>query len=47
MRGVVNGVQDSLNNCLDLAKCVLVILLPAEQTFALLIAASFASVNLG
>jgi len=47
VRGVVNGVQDSLNNSLDLAKCVLVILLPAEQTFGLLIAASFASISIG
>ena len=46
-RGAINGVQESLNNCLDLAKCVLVILLPAEQTFGLLVAASFASVSLG
>jgi len=47
VRGVVNGVQDSLNNALDLAKCVLVILLPAAETFALLIFASFVSINLG
>jgi len=47
IRGVVNGVQDSLNNSLDLAKCVLVILLPAEETFALLIFASFVSINIG
>jgi len=47
VRGVVNGVQDSLNNSLDLAKCVLVILLPAQETFALLIFASFVSINIG
>merc|ERR1711974_299868 len=41
VRGVVNGVQESLNNSLDLAKCILVILLPAEETFGLLIIASF------
>merc|ERR1711962_1466068 len=35
VRGVVNGVQESLNNSLDLAKCILVIL------------ASFTSVSLG
>jgi len=46
-RGVVNGVQDSLNNSLDLLKCVMVILLPHPRTFALLIFASFASINLG
>merc|ERR1711974_523579 len=42
VRGVVNGVQESLNNSLDLAKCILVILLPAEETFGLLIIASLA-----
>merc|ERR1719266_2392463 len=47
VRGVVNGVQESLNNSLDLAKCILVILLPAEETFGLLIIASFTSVSLG
>merc|ERR1719430_2557789 len=47
VRGVVNGVQDSLNNSLDLAKCILVIMLPAEETFGLLIIASFTSVSLG
>merc|ERR1712042_416654 len=47
VRGVVNGVQDSLNNTLDLLKCVLVIILPAQETFPLLIFASFISVNFG
>merc|ERR1719450_1965933 len=47
VRGVVNGVQESLNNSLDLAKCILVIMLPAEETFGLLIIASFTSVSLG
>merc|ERR1719154_464399 len=47
VRGVVNGVQDSLNNALDLLKCILVILLPAQETFALLIFASFISINFG
>merc|ERR1719427_2403313 len=47
VRGVVNGVQDSLNNTLDLTKCILVILLPAEETFGLLIFASFISINFG
>jgi len=46
-RGVVGGVQDALNNTLDLAKCILVILLPAEETFALLIYFSFVSINFG
>ena len=47
VRGVVNGVQDSLNNTLDLLKCILVIILPAQETFGLLIFASFISVNFG
>ena len=47
VRGVVNGVQESLNNTLDLAKCILVIMLPAEETFGLLVIASFTSVCLG
>merc|ERR1712042_269583 len=47
VRGVVNGVQDSLNNTLDLLKCILVIILPAQETFPLLIFASFISVNFG
>merc|ERR1719219_1275176 len=46
-RGVVNGVQDSINNTFDLLKCVFVILLPAEETFALLIFISFISINFG
>merc|ERR1712106_1196974 len=41
VRGVVNGVQDSLNNTLDLLKCILVIILPAQETFGLLIFAWF------
>lgn len=46
-RGVVNGVQDSLNNSLDLLKCVLVIILPHMETFAILIFLSFVSINIG
>jgi len=46
-RGVVNGVQDSLNNSLDLLKCVFVIILPDMETFAILIFLSFVSINIG
>jgi len=46
-RGVFNGVQDSLNNSLDLLKCILVIFLPDQQTFGLLILLSFVSINTG
>ena len=46
-RGVVNGVQDSINNTFDLLKCVFVIFLPNEETFGLLIFISFISINFG
>ena len=46
-RGVINGVQDSMNNSLDLLKCVLVIFLPSAQSFGILILLSFASISLG
>merc|ERR1712156_128938 len=46
-RGVINGVQDSMNNSLDLLKCVLVILLPQPQHFGILIFLSFASISAG
>ena len=46
-RGVVNGVQDSLNNSLDLLKCVLVICLPKPHHFGILIILSFTSISLG
>ncbi len=46
-RGVVNGVQGSLNNSLDLLKCVLVILLPRPDQFGFLIFLSFASISSG
>lgn len=46
-RGVVGGVQDALNNTLDLVKCILVIILPREQTFGILIFASYIAINFG
>ena len=46
-RGVVNGVQDSLNNSLDLLKCVLVILLPGADKFGYLIILSYISISTG
>lgn len=46
-RGVVGGVQDALNNTLDLIKCILVIILPKEQTFGILIFASYIAINFG
>lgn len=46
-RGVVNGVQDSLNNSMDLLKCILVILLPSAENFGYLIILSFVSISTG
>ena len=47
VRGVINGVQDSINNAFDLTKCLLVIFFPTDETFGILIFASFASINFG
>jgi len=46
-RGVINGVQDSMNNSLDLLKCVLVILLPQPRHFGFLVILSFSFVSSG
>ena len=46
-RGIVNGVQDSLNNSMDLLKCVLVILLPGSRDFGVLIIFSYISISCG
>ena len=46
-RGVINGVQDSLNNSMDLLKCVLVILLPDAKHFGCLIILSYLSISSG
>ena len=46
-RGVFNGVQDSLNNSLDLLKCILVILLPGAKDFGGLIILSYISISSG
>ena len=46
-RGVINGVQDSLNNSMDLLKCVLVILLPDAKHFGCLIILSYMSISSG
>eukprot|EP00095_Tigriopus_kingsejongensis_P004583 snap_masked-scaffold715_size107919-processed-gene-0.5 protein:Tk04583 transcript:snap_masked-scaffold715_size107919-processed-gene-0.5-mRNA-1 annotation:"putative ferroportin" len=46
-RGTFNGVQDALNNSLDLIKCVLVILLPKPEQFGILVLLSYASISLG
>ena len=46
-RGAVNGVQESLNNALDLLKCILVILLPGQGQFGILVILSFLSISTG
>ena len=46
-RGVINGVQESLNSSLDLLKCALVITLPGYSAFGHLVLLSFASISLG
>ena len=46
-RGVINGVQNSMNSLMDTIKFTLVILLPAEKTFGFLILASFVSIVCG
>ncbi|XP_069682795.1 ferroportin-like isoform X2 [Periplaneta americana] len=46
-RGVINGVQDSLNMGMDMVKSVLVIMFPYPQQFGLLIILSFISIFLG
>ena len=46
-RGVINGVQNSLNSLMDTMKFTLVISLPGEKTFGFLIMASFVSIVFG
>ena len=46
-RGVINGVQDSMNSLMDTMKFALVISLPEEKTFGFLIMASFVSIVSG
>lgn len=46
-RGTFNGVQDSLNNSLDLLKCVLVILLPQPEQFGILVLLSYIAISSG
>ena len=46
-RGVINGVQNSMNSLMDTIKFTLVILLPAKKTFGFLILASFVSIVCG
>ncbi|PSN31852.1 hypothetical protein C0J52_13071 [Blattella germanica] len=46
-RGVIHGVQDSLNMGMDMLKSLLVILFPYPQQFGFLIVLSFIAVLLG
>ena len=46
-RGIVNGVQSSLNKLMDVFKFGLVVAVPDTETFGFLIIISFAFVSLG
>ncbi|KAK7508554.1 hypothetical protein BaRGS_00000120 [Batillaria attramentaria] len=46
-RGIVNGVQSSLNKMMDVLKFLLVVAVPDTETFGFLIIISFAFVSLG
>ena len=46
-RGIINGVQDSMNQIMNLIKFILVIVLPNLSTFGFLIISSWAFVFLG
>ena len=46
-RGVIGGVQGSLQQLFDMAKFLLVIFMPDPNMFGILILASFAFVSLG
>jgi len=46
-RGVVGGVQSSLNSTFDLVRFILVLFLPDPHTFGILIIISFSSICLG
>ena len=46
-RGIVNGVQTSLNKLMDILKFLLVIAIPEKENFGILIVVSFALIVLG
>ena len=46
-RGIVFGVQNSLNQLMDMLKFVMVIVAPEPEVFGLLVLISFAFVSLG
>ena len=46
-RGIVNGVQTSLNQLMDMLKFVMVIVAPQPEVFGILIFISFAFILLG
>ncbi|OWF35570.1 solute carrier family 40 member 1-like isoform X2 [Mizuhopecten yessoensis] len=46
-RGIVNGVQSSLNQCADMIKFLMVIVAPDPEVFGILILISFAFICLG
>ena len=46
-RGIIGGIQNSMNSAMDTIKFVLVIFLPENQTFGWLVMASVAFVSFG
>ena len=46
-RGIVNGVQTSLNKLMDMLHFVLVIIAPRPETFGILVVISFSFICLG
>jgi iron-regulated transporter 1 len=46
-RGIINGIQTSMNQLLDLVKFVLVVMIPETESFAFLIMASYIFVCMG
>ena len=46
-RGIIGGVQNSMNSAMDTIKFILVIVLPENKTFGWLVIASFVFVSFG
>ena len=46
-RGIIGGVQNSMNSAMDTIKFILVIVLPNNKTFGWLVLASFVFVSFG
>jgi iron-regulated transporter 1 len=46
-RGVIGGIQSSMNQIMDVAMFVLVLILPRAETFGILVIISFSSITVG